>query len=123
MNELENVKQRAYKFIEAKGLSVAEFERRCGLSNGYVKGMRKNFGDEKLVDVLRAFPELNRDWLLYGEGDMIRSSGDNVINSIGDNNRNTVNRHDTTDKFIGLLQKKDEQIDRLLSIIETISNK
>lgn len=35
--------------------------------------MRKGFGSDKLNNVLTAFPELNRDWLLYGEGEMLKS--------------------------------------------------
>lgn len=34
--------------------------------------MRKGIGVEKLENVLSAFPDLNRDWLLYGEGEMLK---------------------------------------------------
>jgi phage repressor protein C with HTH and peptisase S24 domain len=33
--------------------------------------MRKGLGTGKLENVLNAFPELNREWLLYGEGKML----------------------------------------------------
>lgn len=36
--------------------------------------MRKGFGNGKLNNVLKEFPELNRDWLLYGEGAMLRDA-------------------------------------------------
>lgn len=52
---------------------MKEFERRCKLSTGYVTSMRKGYGIEKLNNVLRAFPDLNRDWLLYGEGEMLKT--------------------------------------------------
>lgn len=45
----------------------------CDLSNGYVAAMRKGYGAEKLNNVLTVFPELNRDWLLYGEGTMLKT--------------------------------------------------
>lgn len=64
------VKERTLEFIKSKGISMKSFEERCGLSTGYVTSMRKSFGEEKLNNVLNAFPELNRDWLLYGEGNM-----------------------------------------------------
>lgn len=67
-----NVKERIKKFIEHKNLPVCKFEDECGLSNGYIAAMRKGFGEEKLNNVLKAFPDLNREWLLYGEGDMIK---------------------------------------------------
>ncbi len=50
------------------------FEQRCDLSSGYVTSMRKGFGSEKLNNVLMAYPELNREWLLYGEGEMLKAS-------------------------------------------------
>ena len=34
--------------------------------------MKSGYGNAKLLQVLSAFPELNRDWLVYGEGEMIR---------------------------------------------------
>lgn len=72
------IKERTIEFIKYKKISVKEFETRCGLSNGYVSSMRKGFGAEKLGNVLSVFPELNRDWLLYNEGEMIASSPPDV---------------------------------------------
>lgn len=71
-----NIKTRTLEFIHYKGLKMKAFEEKCGLSSGYVTSMRNGFGPDKLNNVLNAFPELNRDWLLYGEGSMLRSDGD-----------------------------------------------
>lgn len=68
-----SIKERTILFIKSKGLKMKEFEDACGLSSGYVTSMRKGFGQEKLNNVLSAFPELNRNWLLYGEGDMVNN--------------------------------------------------
>lgn len=67
-------KSRTLRFVAYKGLSVKKFEEMCGLSNGYVNSMKAGFGASKLLQVLNAFPELNRDWLVYGEGEMIKGS-------------------------------------------------
>lgn len=66
-----NVKERVKKFIEHKKLPISKFEEMCDLSNGYISAMRKGFGQDKLNNVLSVFPELNREWLLYGEGEML----------------------------------------------------
>ena len=104
-----SVKDRTIEFVKYKGITMKSFEIKCGLSTGYVTSMRKGFGLDKLNNVLTAFPELNRDWLLYGEGEMIKS----------------VNSSPTLDKAIDeiaeqrkLVAKSQEQIDRLLAIIE-----
>lgn len=68
-----SVKERALYFIKYKGLTMKEFESLADLSTGYVTSMRKSFGEQKLNNVLKAFPELNRDWLLYGEGEMLKT--------------------------------------------------
>lgn len=124
-----SVKDRTIEFVKFKGITMKTFELRCGLSTDYVTSMRKGFGADKLNNVLTAFPELNRDWLLYGEGEMIKSSvtqtshGDNSPNIAG--NGNNVNTSPTIDKAIDeiaeqrkLVAKSQEQIDRLLAIIE-----
>lgn len=66
------MKERILQIIECLNVSVREFEIKCGLSNGYVKAMRKSLGVEKLENVLKAYPQINREWLLYGEGTMLR---------------------------------------------------
>ena len=65
------VKGRLYKFIEHKMLTVKQFEVSCGLSNGYVSSIRKSIGEQKLSAILRKYEDLNRDWLLFGDGPMI----------------------------------------------------
>ena len=66
-----SIKERTKKFINHLGISMKAFEQACGLSSGYVTSMRKGFGQDKLNNVLNAYPELNREWLLYGEGEML----------------------------------------------------
>lgn len=70
------VKERIIEFIKIQGLKISEFERRCGLSNGYISSMRKSLGEGKLNNVLREFPALNREWLLYGEGEMLKPNSE-----------------------------------------------
>nr|DAX15503.1 MAG TPA: hypothetical protein [Caudoviricetes sp.] len=70
---MSTTKERVLAFVAHKGLKMKEFEELAGLSNGYVTSMRKGFGEGKLNNVLNAFPDLNRDWLVYGEGSMLKS--------------------------------------------------
>lgn len=72
-------KDRTLRFITYKGLSVKKFEELCGLSNGYLNSMKSGYGNSKLSQVLRAFPELNRDWLVYGEGEMIKEGANTIL--------------------------------------------
>ena len=69
------ISERIRHFTENQGITIKSFENAARLSNGYVNGIRKGIGSEKLADILRAFPELNRDWLLFGEGEMLNAEG------------------------------------------------
>ena len=90
---MESIKDRIIKFIRYRGLRVKQFENICGLSNGYINSMRKGFGREKLENVLSMFPELNRDWIVYGEGEMIKPNTQNstIISGTGNINNNSIN--------------------------------
>lgn len=78
------VKQRLVQFIKMMHLTQKAFEERCGMGNGYVNSIRKGIGPEKMQDIIRAFPELNREWLLFGEGNPLKTvptiSGDITVN-------------------------------------------
>ena len=63
---------RIREYCKLKEISIHQFEIQAGLSNGYVSSMRKGIGINKLENVLNAFPDINRDWLLYGEGEMLK---------------------------------------------------
>lgn len=119
------IKERTYSFIEYKGITVKKFEELCGLSNGYISSMRKGFGTDKLNNVLTMFPELNREWLLYGEGEMLNpkviqnnQNGDNIQGHSVTVNKTEKNYLEIIKRQSEQLSKSQEQIDRLLSIIE-----
>lgn len=69
-----SVKDQILYFIDSQELTVSGFERRSGLANGYVQRFKGNIGAGKLESILKAYPEINRDWLLTGEGEMLKTS-------------------------------------------------
>lgn len=73
-----SVKQRIMQFIENKNISIREFERFCGLSNGYMKSLRHAPKSDKLSAILSAYPELSQSWLLTGEGSMLNDNKQEV---------------------------------------------
>lgn len=64
------VKQRIMLFIQMKGIKVGTFERMCGLSNGYLKSVNNSPSLSKIDKICETFPELNKDWLITGRGEM-----------------------------------------------------
>lgn len=65
------VKERLIKFYQSKGLTKREFERLCGLSNGYIDKLRHSPSTVKMESICLTFPDLNKVWLLTGEGTML----------------------------------------------------
>ncbi len=59
-------------FMDVMKIKKAAFEKKCGLSNGYINSIKDNIGTGKLDAILTTFPELSRDWLLTGQGEMLK---------------------------------------------------
>ena len=59
-------------FIKEKKLSKSDFYKITGLSNGFLdKG--ESVTSTNLETILKHFPEISADWLITGEGPMLRS--------------------------------------------------
>nr|CAI9750658.1 transcriptional repressor [Caudoviricetes sp.] len=67
-------KERMMQLIAALGLSKAEFERVCGLSNGYVNSIRNTIGSKGVAQIIAQFPQVNKSWLVFGEGEMFNDN-------------------------------------------------
>lgn len=65
------VKERLKEFIRYKKLSQSSFLELCGLSSGFISGMRVSMLPDKVDSIATNFPELNIAWLLTGSGDML----------------------------------------------------
>lgn len=70
---MSNVKERLSQFIKFKNMSVVEFERLIGVSNGYVSSISKSIQPDKLEIISDTNPDLSIEWLLIGRGSMLKS--------------------------------------------------
>ena len=83
------VKQRLIAFINYLGISKNAFEKSCGLSTRYVSNISSSISPEKLKQIALNYPQINIEWLMAGEGEMLKpstthNSGDITIT--GNNN-------------------------------------
>lgn len=145
VKENQSVKDRIIEFIMFKNISVRAFENAIGVANGYFSHLVATPKTKIIQQILLKFPELNRIWLLTGEGEMLKSNltigGDNIIQTVeGHNNQAIINKNKYSGKFAGIPegsqmqylmeqnkqllqqnQKFQEHIDRLLGIIEDMN--
>lgn len=126
---MDNVGEKLKEFFKKKGLTQMKIAEITGTNQSYIAALlngSKQFGKKQSKKWSELFG-LSPNWLLTGEGDMFNPS-------IVQNNQNGDNIHGQSVKIEGktdidklldalkecheLLRKKDEQIDRLLTLLE-----
>lgn len=78
--------ERLRLFISHLGLSIRKFEATIGVKNGYIRTFGEGSRSEIVETILQEYPQLNRDWLLHGFGEMITYTDSNNINYAMDAN-------------------------------------
>lgn len=117
MSELANkVKERLLTFIAYKELSVSAFEKACGLSNGYIRNFKGNLGGAKLEDILNAFPELSRDWLLFGKEEASENQPQNRVEE-------KPEEKDSVERMLLLVESQSKVIESLTQLIKAKDEK
>lgn len=66
------VSQRLTQFLKFKKMNCSEFGRQLGVTPAYVKSIRKSIPADRLRSIATIFPDLNTDWLLFGDGEMLK---------------------------------------------------
>lgn len=125
-----DLKNRLLEYIKFKGLSISQFERICGLSNGFVDKTGENTRRSTLDKISNKFTDLNIDWLRTGKGSMLNpvhithkvndsnivEVGGSVFGNVDNKNEHHYSGHSIED-MINMLEKrfqhllkKDEEI-------------
>ncbi len=112
---MNTIKDRILGIIEANGMTQYRFETLCGLSSGYIKSIGEDVGSTKLAKILSKFPNISPDWLILGEGEMLRKDDNcNYQTAHGvDISQTMINQPPNIAALIEQLRAKDEQIRHL----------
>ncbi len=137
MREISVIKQRILLYLDFKGITKYKFYQETGVTNG-ILSQSNGISEDNLLKFLSAYRDISLDWLLTGEGEMLRggnvqvSGSGNAVVGNSHNSTATVNATptDTSDLramveeqrtiiegLQGQLQEKDKQIAQLLAII------
>lgn len=73
------IKERFLEFISYKGLSKRKFQESIGVSNSYIQNISSGISADVLYRIANAYSELNTDWLLTGEGNMLKKDDKTIL--------------------------------------------
>lgn len=116
-------------YISCKDISIREFERKIGVSNGYIKSLRKSPTADKLSSIIHAFPDLNREWLLTGDGEMLNAgepspppatptTEERLLTIIEKMQADSMKRTDEIDNALNAVALSISHVDRMLTLLE-----
>lgn len=118
------VLERLKEYIDAKGITVATFEKAVGLSNAsFRKALQagKGMGTDKLENILSVYDDLSAEWLFRGIGPMLKDK------TMGSDRKSVDSRVMNVDKAVDILHNNQTVIignwDGLRDIIENIIKK
>ena len=70
--------ERMREYLDLKGISKYKFCNDLGFSNKFLDNS-SNMGTDKACKILQYYPEINSEWLLTGNGAMLKENNDNII--------------------------------------------
>jgi hypothetical protein len=68
-----NTKERLRQFVKYKGMGRNRFEELVGISSGYISAGSPSVGSEIIEKIVRVYPDLDIEWLVTGNGKMIKN--------------------------------------------------
>lgn len=79
--EVVNMKDRIVKIMERERMGQAQFASAIGIQRAamsHILSGRNNPSLDVMLKILHRYPQLNPDWLLFGKGEMLRSTDSSV---------------------------------------------
>ncbi|MCF6350280.1 MAG: hypothetical protein L3J23_04535 [Flavobacteriaceae bacterium] len=67
-------KEKIIKYLKTKKISQDKFSRTCGVSNGFLR-QGKSFNIDLVKKIRENYPDLNLNYILFNEGDLVSGEG------------------------------------------------
>lgn len=109
-----SVKRRVKRVIDYHGMSIRQFEISIGASNGYYGSMKDEMNSKYLRNISSVYPNISIEWLVTGEGSMLKSDSGNITQITQTANGNYNNQTQTVNSTLaGEVQELTKQIQEL----------
>lgn len=89
-----SVRDRILYYVDVLNVSKSKFEREAGLSNSYLNNLKDDIVPKpRIIErILDAYPNLNREWLMTGKGEMEKPLNPEVLQNVPNNQGNVVGK-------------------------------
>ena len=75
------ISDRIRLYADYKSTTLLSMERKCGLSHGYFSHIRRSISENVCTTIAQQFPDLNVDWLISGNGEMLNHPNEKICES------------------------------------------
>lgn len=72
--QIESMKDRLAHFLEEEKIEIPDFCESIGMPQAYYLSMKGSIPESKLKNIIEKYPQLSIEWLMTGEGSMIKST-------------------------------------------------
>lgn len=97
-----SVKERLIEYLKYKKISKSEFGRMINVSSAFITSMRSSLQPDKIKRIAFNFPDLNTEWLLTGEGNMLKST-----------EQQSESQQDLIERLISIIESQQRTIELL----------
>jgi len=126
---MEKPYERVQKVIDYLGLNKSSFSAEIKISSvtiGRIINENRTPHSSTIDKIVNRFPQINKEWLTTGKGEMLNNnqtienaSGTGIV---GNNVQGGgINDNGIIEGLLTTIKKRDEHVDRLLSIIENLN--
>lgn len=126
MGDILTIKDKILAFLKERNIRKIDFFEATGIQSSNFKGknMASQPGGEMIVKVLTLYPELSAEWLLRGEGNMIKPDDTNISTTIHVAHKAEINEREEKstgqnippeimDRFLSTIKEQAEEIGML----------
>lgn len=115
--------ERILQIIDYKGISKNQFYKETGLSNGFLDKV-KDIGVSKLEQILKTYPEINPEFIIFGKKPMIKKeeTSSNMVSEPQTSYETKSNENEIIAMQKKLLESQAREIELLHEKIERLED-